>query len=259
MISTSFIDMKDKLKEFEQEKRELIKNFNNEINYNGNPNHRFSCAMAAIYYEYKRIETMTKKRQYEHLPMNELLKVRAKMLLNYIYDNFNPYQQNSIAESLNLIGKDRSLKNDMESMLSAISKIEEYATPVINKIEKFKSAMKETYLKQGLEFKHISLADIEDGKINPSKNIENQPQNELVTGVFADSSYQGMNLYVGRAIAKHMQVTGDRVNYDSCPFAPIEEQINPQRIKLAKPVYAYSLPPERIRTTSSFCEKRPRL
>ena len=246
MISTSFLDMNEKLKQFEREKEELIKNFNKEINGDGNPNHRFSCAMTAIYYEYKRIETMPKMKACRHNSMCETLEGRIKMLLNYIAGNFNKYEQYSIAEKLNLLKADGSLRNDIDSMVMAISKIEEYAVPTINKIEEFKNNLKEAYLKQGIEFKHISIADIQDRKINPSRELENQPQNELMTGVFADSSYQGMNLYVGRAIAGHMQVSSDRVNYSNCPFAQMDEQKDSKRIKLARPIYAYSLPPERI-------------
>ena len=248
MIATKFLDTKKELDIFEKEKILLCQEFDNNINNNDTSQYRLSCCMAAIYYEYKKIMVSPALKQWKPKLKAQTPDGKVEMLLKYINKNFNMMEIQHIARSLGLIGEN-GLKKDTKSVLAAIPKIEEIAKPVLDEINQFRASLKEKFLGHNIEFKHISSVDIRGGKINPSRELENQPQNELMTGVFATSSYVGMNLYACRAAADgNMIVNKEGITFpiNPSPFASMEEQKDSSRIKLSKPVYAYSLPAERI-------------
>ena len=251
---TKFIDTKAELDKFEIEKIEILGEFYKNINEKQDPEYRLACCMTAILYEYKRIESMPKFRECDHNPMADTVDGRVQMLLNYIQRNFDMQEIQEIMMALN-INMPKGAKIDTKTVLDAIPRVEQIAEPVLQEIATLKDNLKTKFASHNIEFKHISPADITDGKINPSVALENQPQNNIVTGVFAESTYDGMNMYIGRAIAGGMIVRGDNVRYPRNPFAPIEEQKNPTKIKLARPVYSYSLPIEGFEPQVYF-EKR---
>ena len=250
----SFEDMKTDLKEFEKEKDQIIRKFNDELNNPENKDEALNRSMAAIYYEYARITTMPKMRQCEPNPRCKTEEGRIAMLLNYIKGNFNREQIIDIANNLGLLRAD-GIDTDVQSVRNAIPKIKELAEPVLTRVETLKKDVQECYLSHCTDFKHISSVDITDGKVNPSFNLENQPQNQILTGVFATSSYEGMISYMGRAITGGMVVNNRGIRFPKSPFAPMQEQDDSQKAKLAKPVYAYSLDADGFEPQMHFSKK----
>lgn len=251
-----FVEMKEELSEFEKEKREIGNKYNQEIN---RPENRVACIMTAILYEYKRIEAIPRLRQFrdENHEKASTPEGRVQMLLEYIQKKFDRNEMQIILETLKL-GQRYGKILDTQTTLEAIPKVEELAKPILEKVEEYKKELISKFLGHNIPFMHISPADITDGKINSSHDLENQPRNNIVTGVFATSSYIGMNTYIGRAISGGMIVDGRSVSYnEKNPFAPLEEQKNPSRVKLAKSVYAYSLLPEGFEPQVHFERRGP--
>ena len=240
MENNDVISIKKDLEAFEAQKKQLLETFNNEINASNTSKENVECYMAAIIYEHKRLETKANLRATTKEPMCQTEEGRIRLLLNFIRKTFNPNQINEILGALSQADYN-IIQNNPQLIMSIMPSIEKIAKPVLDKIDLLKNDLQKLYLSHNIPFMHISPMDIQDGHINPSKNLENQPQNEIMTGVFATSSYYGMNLYMARAIAGGMIANREKVQYPKNPFLSVEEQTHRDRIKLLRPIYAYAL------------------
>ena len=237
MENNNVISIKKELESFETKKQQLLESFNEEINTS---QENVGCYMAAIFYEYKRLETKANLRATNKDPRCQTKEGRTTLLLNFIKKAFNPDQIHEILGALNQIDRN-TIQTNLQLIMSIMPSIEKLAKPVLDKISFLKNNLQELYLSHNIPFVHISPVDIKDGHINPSKNLENQPQNEIMTGVFVTSSYDDMNLYMARAIAGGMIANREKVQYPKNPFVSIDDQITRDRIQLLKPIYAYAL------------------
>ncbi len=235
----TIIKMKQDLEIFRQEKNSLLDKYHERIN---TPEEKVSCYMTAILYEYQMIEAMSHLREAEIDSMHQTEEGRTKLLARFIEKNFDPNQRTQIFDTIKQAGYSE-IPSSFAQIAKMLPAMREIAAPTLHKIDSFKQEIQELYLKHHIPLIHISPVDIQDGHINPSVQLENQPQNEILTGVFATSSYSGMNQGIGRVIAGGMNRSYDRLQYPKNPFLPIDEQDNPDRIKLAKQVYAYALNP----------------
>ncbi len=240
MEKRSMKRMKEELKQFETEQNELLDRVNLEINSPESTEERVSSYMASILYEHRRLETCAKLRATSIDPQCQTEEGRANLLMRMIEKSFNKEQGKEIVQALREAGC-TEVPHDAKSIAQIMPIIEKLAMPTLEKIDSFKSELQDLYLKHDVPFMHVSPVDIQDGHINPSRNLENQPKNEMMTGVFATSSYEEINRYIARAISGGMICTRDYVQYPKNPFLPVSEQTNPNMIQLAKPVYAYAL------------------
>ena len=238
-MSNEVISIGNELKTFEIEKQNLLEKYNRQINNQINSEERISCYMAAIYYEYERLNTMGKRRAMQPDPMCQSKEGRAKLLKSFI----GKAPQSMIQEIVSALQQSgiTDFSVNPQSIENIIPVVKKLATPTLNRIDSLKKELQEVYLKHNIPFMHISPVNIEDRHINPSVNLENQPQNQIMTGVFATSSYEGINEYIARAIAGGMIRNREKVQYPKNPFLSVNEQTNPNRIKLSRPVFAYEL------------------
>ncbi len=255
MDDKSFNSVGKELRVFELEKNDLLQKYNELLNIPQTFEEKISAYMTAVLYEFKRLETRASLKKDKANPNLQSKENRAKFLLNYIAKIIKPEQMQEVAKVLIDAGCSE-LPHDADSIIKAMPIIQKLAKPTLEKIDLLKKEMQELYLKHNIPFLHISSADIQDGQINPSVEIENQPQNDFVTGVFATSNFDGMNLYIARAVAGGMRVTRDTVQYSQNPFEPVEMQSNPNAIKLAKEIFSYALDAEGFEPQLDFSETR---
>ena len=270
-------DLKEPLRDFTNNIGALSKAYMGELE--NNPNYADSLIFAGILYEYQRIDTKFHSRTFKAnnpgVPDGVIKELIIKEFADFLHQT--PENAKALQEELNkhddfssisfvendetVVPKEQIEERIKDHLDDIIGIVTNSAKPTLEYIEKYKQAIKdkyyETLAKHGINDPVIcrgSPTDIPEGSnIPPAVDTENQFYSEIVTGVFATSSYDGTARYVAKGIVPGSVSMGSGIDiFPKGTFLPPEKQTDPDNLIVAGTSYIYIIPADSFEPQIDF-------
>ncbi|MBQ9279704.1 MAG: hypothetical protein IJ215_01465 [Clostridia bacterium] len=270
-------DLKEPLMDFTDHIGMVNQSFMEELE--NNPTYADSLIFAGILYEYKRIDANFHSRSFAAAHPEVPDKVKGELTLQEFADFLqqNPQNAKALQEALikhggfsstyfmesdeTMLTKEQIAENIRERFDEIIGVVQDSAKPTLECIEKYQKAIKaqyfETLAKYGINEPVIcrgSPTDIPKGmNIPPAIDTENQFTNEIVTGVFATSSYDGVSRYIAKGVVPGGVSMGSGIDiFPQGTFLPAEKQTDPDNLMVAGSSNIYVLPADSFEPQVDF-------
>ncbi len=273
-------NLKQPLKDFDIKSKAMSQAFSEQLE--SDSQYRESLPLAGIFYEYLRIKSNFWSRTFQNKNPNASNDVKDNLIIQEFADYLS--QTPDIANALQnelmkypefstislIVGENTLSRGKIEDQIRGsfdeiMGLVQKSAQTTLEHIEEYRNSIKKTYLETfedyGINTPVIcrsSPTNVPDGSnISPTVDTENKYVNEIVTGVFATSSYDDVSRYIAKGIMPGGVSMSEKVDiFPEGTFLPPEMQTDPENLIVAGSSFVYILPADSFEPQIDFSFRR---